>query len=187
MCETWGSGERFGYSVLADNRVYCYATANAAEGADDSGLAGLRERFGAWHDPIPELLGAAEPDAVLHLDIYDLPPLRSYAKGNVVLVGDAAHAMTPNLGQGACQALEDAVVLGRALTECSESAVAGRLADYDRERRPRTQYIARRSAQIGVVAQWASPVAVGLRNTGLALLPSASLARSLAPALDWPG
>ena len=119
ICETWGSGERFGYSTLPDGRVYCYATANAAEGAVDGGTGGqggleeLRERFGSWHDPIPALLEAADPDAVLRLDIYELPPLRSYAKGNVVLVGDAAHAMTPDLGQGGCQALEDAVVLGR--------------------------------------------------------------------------
>ncbi len=100
-------------STLPDRRIYCYATANAAEGADDRGLPELLERFGSWHDPIPALLEAADPDAVLRLDIYELPPLRSYAKGNVVLVGDAAHAMTPDLGQGGCQALEDAVVLGR--------------------------------------------------------------------------
>jgi 2-polyprenyl-6-methoxyphenol hydroxylase-like FAD-dependent oxidoreductase len=77
------------------------------------------------------------------------------------------------------------VVLGRTLTDCDEQAIAGRLAEYDGKRRPRTQFIARRSAQIGVVAQWASPVAVGVRNAGLRLMPSSSLARSLAPALDW--
>jgi 2-polyprenyl-6-methoxyphenol hydroxylase-like FAD-dependent oxidoreductase len=124
---------------------------------------------------------------VLRLDIYELPPLHSYTKGKVVLAGDAAHAMTPDLGQGGCQALEDAVVLGRMLTECSEPAIADRLASYDQERRPRSQFIARRSARIGVVAQWASPVAVGLRNTGLRLMPADSLARSLAPVLEWTG
>ncbi len=172
-------------STLPDRRIYCYATANAAEGADDRGLPELLERFGSWHDPIPALLEAADPDAVLRLDIYELPPLRSYAKGNVVLVGDAAHAMTPDLGQGGCQALEDAVVLGRVLTGCGQSDVAGRLADYDLRRRPRAQAIARRSARTGVVAQWASPVAVGLRNAGLSLLPASALSRSLAPILDW--
>ena len=124
---------------------------------------------------------------MLRLDIYDVPPLRSYTKGNVVLVGDAAHAMTPDLGQGGCQALEDAVVLGRELTDCSEPDVAARLAEYDQKRRPRSQMIARQSARIGAVAQWASPVAVALRNTGLRLLPASALARSLAPALDWDG
>ena len=134
--ESWGAGERFGYVPLADGRVYCFATANAPEGADGGGLAGLRRRFGGWHDPIPALLAAADPGAVLHDDLYELPPLAAYASGKVALVGDAAHAMTPNLGQGAGQALEDAVVLAKTVDGPSG------LDAYDRLRRPRTQKIA---------------------------------------------
>jgi 2-polyprenyl-6-methoxyphenol hydroxylase-like FAD-dependent oxidoreductase len=178
-CEWWGRGERIGYAPLADGRVYCYATAKAPEGTSDGGLPGLRRRFGGWHHPIPELLDAADPDAVLHHDLYELPPLKAYTSGRVVLAGDAAHAMTPDLGQGACQALEDAVVLG------SVMASGAGLADYERQRRRRTQMIARRSRQLGVVAQWASPAAVSLRNIALRSLPSSSFARSLAPVLDW--
>src|SRR6516225_3028315 len=159
--ESWGSGERFGYVPLADGRVYCFATANAPEGADGGGLAGLRRRFAGWHDPIPALLEATDPGAVLHDDLHELPPLASYTKGRVALVGDAAHAMTPNLGQGACQALEDAVVLGNVMASGDGPGA------YDRQRRPRTQMIARRSRRIGVAAQWASPAAVSLRNTAL--------------------
>jgi len=87
--------------------------------------------------------------------------------------------MAPNLGRGACQALEDAVVLGTVM------ASGDGLTAYDRQRRPRTQMIVRRSRQIGVAAQWASPVAVSLRNAALRLLPSSSFARTLAPVLDW--
>jgi 2-polyprenyl-6-methoxyphenol hydroxylase-like FAD-dependent oxidoreductase len=87
--------------------------------------------------------------------------------------------MTPNLGQGACQALEDAAVLG------DVTAAGDGLADYDRRRRSRTQMITRRSRRIGAVGQWASPAAVTLRNTALRLLPSSSLTRALAPVLDW--
>jgi 2-polyprenyl-6-methoxyphenol hydroxylase-like FAD-dependent oxidoreductase len=177
--ESWGAGERFGYIPLRDGRIYCFATANAPAGADGGGLAGLRRRFGGWHDPIPALLDAAEADAVLHDDLYELPPLPTYASGKVVLAGDAAHAMTPNLGQGAAQALEDAVVLAKSLDG------GGGLAAYDRVRRARTQQIALRSHRIGVAAQWASPLGVGVRNTALRLLPSSSFARSLAPVLDW--
>jgi 2-polyprenyl-6-methoxyphenol hydroxylase-like FAD-dependent oxidoreductase len=177
--ESWGRGERFGYAPLPDGRVYFFATANAPEGAPGGGLAGLRAQFAGWHDPIPALLDAADPAAVLHHDLYELPPLKTYVRGNVVLTGDAAHAMTPNLGQGACQALEDAVVLG------SVMASGAGLGAYDRQRRPRTQMITRRSRRIGVAAQWASPAAVTVRDTALRLLPPASFARSLAPVLDW--
>jgi 2-polyprenyl-6-methoxyphenol hydroxylase-like FAD-dependent oxidoreductase len=136
-------------------------------------------RFAGWHDPIPALLEAADPGAVLHHDLYELPPLKTYTSGRVVLAGDAAHAMTPNLGQGACQALEDAVVLGQVMTD------GDGLYAYDRKRRPRTQMITRRSRRMGAVGQWASPAAVSLRNTALRLLPSSSFSRSLAPVLDW--
>lgn len=87
--------------------------------------------------------------------------------------------MTPNLGQGACQALEDAVVLGVVAT-----GGAG-LSAYDQQRRPRAQMITRRSRRIGTAAQWSSFAAVALRDTALRLLPSSSLTRSLAPVLDW--
>ncbi|HEV7932889.1 MAG TPA: FAD-dependent monooxygenase [Actinomadura sp.] len=173
--ESWGRGERFGYAALPNGRVYCFAVANAAEGEPEGGLAELRRRFADWHDPIPALLDAASEDSVLHHDLYELPPLRNYVECKIALVGDAAHAMTPNLGQGACQALEDAVVLAQAVDD------SGGLTEYARQRRPRTQMIAARSRRIGAVAQWSSPLAVALRNTA----PRSSLARSLAPVLDW--
>jgi len=184
-CETWGAGERFGYAPLPDGRVYAYATANAPAGAADGGLAGLRRRFGGWHDPIPELLEAAADGAVLHDDLYELPPLKSYAAGKVVLVGDAAHAMTPNLGQGAGQALEDAVVLAKTVEAGSGRAIRTGLEAYDRLRRPRTQMIVLRSHRIGAVGQWASPPAVTLRNAGLRMMPRSAFIRSLASVLDW--
>jgi 2-polyprenyl-6-methoxyphenol hydroxylase-like FAD-dependent oxidoreductase len=83
-----------------------------------------------------------------------------------VLIGDAAHAMTPDLGQGACQALEDAVVLAKTL------AGGDGLDAYDRRRRLRAQMIAQRAHRVGTAAQWASPIAAGLRNTALRLLPT---------------
>lgn len=72
-----------------------------------------------------------------------------------------------------------------AAPEATRMAGGDGLGAYDRQRRPRTQMIARRSRQIGVAAQWASPAAVSLRNTVMRLLPSSSFARSIAPVLDW--
>lgn len=172
--ETWGRGERFGYAPLPDGRVYAFASVNAREGAPDEGLAGLRRRFGAWHEPIPSLLAAVDEAAVHHEDLYELPPLRTYVAGRVVLVGDAAHAMTPNLGQGACQAIEDAAVL-------AERGLEG----YERARRRRTQMIVRRSRRVGRIAQWSAPIPVLTRDTAVRLMPEPVFLRSFAPVLDW--
>ncbi|MEU3015183.1 FAD-dependent monooxygenase [Nocardia asteroides] len=177
--ETWGRGARFGIAPLADGRTYCFAVYNAPEGAPGS-FAEVRARFADWHDPVPALLAAADPDTVLHNDIYELPALPTYTAGRVALIGDAAHAMTPNLGQGGCQALEDAVVLARLAGEPDG------LARYDRERRPRTQMIAARSARIGTVAQLSAAPLVVLRDNALRLTPAAVPMRALAQVLDWP-
>ncbi|MGW4094321.1 FAD-dependent monooxygenase [Nocardia sp. NPDC004750] len=179
MGESWGRGERFGYAPLADSRVYCFATANMPAGTASGGLAELRARFGGWHEPIPALLAAAGDAEVLRHDLYDLPALKIFVAGRIALVGDAAHAMMPNLGQGACQALEDAVVLARVVTR------DGDLAAYDRERGPRTRMIVSRSRRIGTVAQLSFPPGVALRNALLRALPDSVQLRSFAPVLDW--
>ncbi|MEV6771095.1 FAD-dependent monooxygenase [Nocardia sp. NPDC051030] len=179
MGETWGSGERFGYAKLADGRVYCFAVANMPAGTPGGGLSELRSRFGTWHDPIPALLAAADESALLKHDLYDLPDLKTFVAGRIALIGDAAHAMTPNLGQGACQALEDAVVLSRVAAKDAD------LSRYDTLRRPRTQMIVKRSRAIGAVGQLSSPLAVLARNTLMRLAPSSAQFKALAPILDW--
>jgi 2-polyprenyl-6-methoxyphenol hydroxylase-like FAD-dependent oxidoreductase len=98
---------------------------------------------------------------LLHHDIEELE-LESWRRGPIGLLGDAAHAMTPNLGQGAAMAIEDAIVLARELN-AHESAVAGLVA-YEARRRPRVQDIQIRSRRLGKVAQWQAPLAVRARN-----------------------
>ncbi|MFJ5830877.1 FAD-dependent oxidoreductase [Streptomyces sp. NPDC093089] len=120
MSETWGRGGRFGVTPLTDGRFYLYATAAVPAGhrfADPR--AELRRRFGSWHDPIPALLDRVDrlaPTDVLHHDLHELAaPLPRLHHGRIAWLGDAAHAMAPNLGQGGCQAIEDAVVLAHLL------------------------------------------------------------------------
>lgn len=183
--ETWGRGERMGIVPLADGTTYLFGAANAPEGqrGPDGELAEMRRRFDGWHAPIPELLAAASEDAVMRHDIYDLPPLRTFVHGATALLGDAAHAMTPDLGQGANQALEDAVTLATMLS--AHPAVETALTAYDHDRRARTQMIARRSRRIGKVAQWSWAPAAAARDLVLRLSPSASMLKALDPALAW--
>jgi 2-polyprenyl-6-methoxyphenol hydroxylase-like FAD-dependent oxidoreductase len=97
----------------------------------------------------------------------------------VVLLGDAAHAMTPNLGQGANQALEDAVVLAVVV------AAGGALAGYDRQRRRRSQQVARTSRRIGRMSRIENRFAVAARNTLMRLTPPRIALRSMARYADW--
>jgi 2-polyprenyl-6-methoxyphenol hydroxylase-like FAD-dependent oxidoreductase len=166
--ETWGRSQRFGYVRMVDGRAYWYATVNVAEGASSAATAhaDVLRLFGDWHDPIPTLLAKTPADAVLVNDLYDLElPLASFAQGRVALLGDAAHAMTPNMGQGACAAIEDAAALVRALDPDADVATA--LRAYDAERRGPTAKLIRRSRQIGNLGQLDSRFAVALRDTGL--------------------
>lgn len=129
---------------LPGGRVYWALGARAETAGERSAdeAAEVRRRTAGWHDPIPALLDATPQDRVLHHDIADLDhaPLPTYVHGSVALLGDAAHPMSPDLGQGAGQALEDAVVLAAALAGAPDVSTA--LARYDAERRPRTQWIA---------------------------------------------
>ena len=180
-----GRGERIGYTALPGGRFYFFAAATVpADGAGAGGeLAAVRRRFGGWPDPIPALLAAVPEDGVLRHDVYDLPPLPTYVCGRAVLLGDAAHAMDPVLGQGACQALEDAVTLAACLDATADVDAA--LARYDRLRRPRTQAVVRRSARAGAVVQWSSPPAAVMRDLAARLTPATATLRSMAPVLGW--
>ena len=191
MAESWGRGTVFGTMPLADGRVYCYAAAPAVAGAHaaDTELAELTRRFGGWHEPIPGLLASANPEAVLRHDAAELAePLSSYHLGRVALLGDAAHPMTPNLGQGGCQALEDAAVISRLAAGTEPGSVPEMLAGYTAVRLPRANSVVRWSRRAGITATWSSPLAVALRDNLARVagkLPPGVTTRSLVPIYGW--
>lgn len=166
--ETWGAGVRFGHLPLVDGRTYWFATANRPAGETSEDHHGdVSALVGDWHEPIPQLLAATPASAVLRGDICDLRlPLRRFDHGRVVLLGDAAHATTPNLGQGACAAIEDAAVLAARLTD--QPDIEGALAAYDRRRRPATLGLVGASRLVGVLGQIDNAAAVAARDTGIA-------------------
>ncbi|MET7654265.1 MULTISPECIES: FAD-dependent monooxygenase [unclassified Streptomyces] len=183
---TWGKGAEFGHILFADGRAEWHAVLTAPPGVRrPDPLAAMRRRFHGWHDPIPTLLDATRPEDVLHHDIHELvTPLPTFAVGRVAFLGDAAHAMTPNLGQGASQALEDAAVLASCLA--NEPTTASALRRYDAVRRPRSQSVARAARQAGRMGhRLTHPVAVAVRNGGLRLVPSGLMLRVALRHADW--
>jgi 2-polyprenyl-6-methoxyphenol hydroxylase-like FAD-dependent oxidoreductase len=181
MGETWGRGRRFGIVPMSSGRTYWFAVKNAAEGERDP-PSGTKEMLAAlfrdWHPPIESLIAAASEDSILRNDIYDIDPLRKFASGRIALLGDAAHAMTPNLGQGACQAIEDSVVLAASLQSFGQIEAA--LTEYERRRLPRTNKILLWSRRIGQIAQVENPILCGFRDILMRATPQKSGPRQMA-------
>lgn len=161
--ESWGRGERFGMVEIGHGEIYWFAVVNAPPGGTDRDARGeLLARFGDWHAPVRAVLEATSPDRILRTDISDRQPITCWHDGRVLLLGDAAHPMTPNLGQGACQAIEDAAVLADALASSETVDAACRL--YESRRVSRANAIVLAARRLGSIAQWSNPVAVRLRN-----------------------
>ena len=178
--ETWGKGRRFGLVPLSQGRMYWFATLNTPEGMRDKEggrKQELLDLFQTCHDPVPAVIEATDEAAILRNDIYDRPPLYHWSQGRVTLLGDAAHPMTPNMGQGACQAIEDAVVLATCLT--TQHSVASALRAYEKHRLKRANSVVQQSARVGQVAQWESSMAVKMRNIVFKLLPAPLLFKQL--------
>lgn len=168
--ETWGRGSRFGCAVLPSHGVYWFATLNSS--GEDRALAGelekLHDVFGEWHQPIPDLIALTREEAILRHHIYDRPPLKQWGHGRVLLIGDAAHPMTPNLGQGACQAIEDGVALANCLHNADGLASGLKAFHHDRVRS--TARLVRKSRVIGRVGQMSLGPVVRIRDGMIARL-----------------
>ncbi|MEY9857521.1 2-polyprenyl-6-methoxyphenol hydroxylase-like FAD-dependent oxidoreductase [Catenulispora sp. GAS73] len=189
--EVWGGSRVFGITPLADGRTYAYAADYAEPGVTyPDEKAELLRRFGTWHFPVPQLISAADPETVLHNDIYEIAqPLSAYHRGAVAILGDAAHAMTPHLGQGANQAMEDGVTLAALVGQAKGSAeVVTALAQYTALRAPRGADMVRRSHRMGTLTQSTSRRKEALRNLGMRLagrlVPDLAL-RAMDPVVAW--
>ena len=175
--ESWGPGRRFGLVPLRDRRTYWFAVTSTRDAAEN-----LQQTFAGWHHPITEVLTAPQAGKTPLLALQDLPPLPTWHDSRrVVLVGDAAHAMTPNLGQGAAQALQDVATL---LAELAARPVPEALAAYEHRRKRRAEQVVARSRAAGFLAHGAHPATALLRDGLVRATPARVTLRQAATILE---
>ena len=184
-----GDGQRFLYAPVTEHGAYWAAVVRGGVRPEPAQVRHrlITEWFEGWHAPIPQLIAATRPEEILQQQVTFLHPLpRRYTHlaeaGGAVLVGDAAHAMTPDLGQGAGLALEDGVTLGVCLTRDS---IADGLREYERLRRTRTLRLARASRRMGVLLSTRGRFSTGMRDGILRAVPDSWFGRGGAAAADW--
>jgi 2-polyprenyl-6-methoxyphenol hydroxylase-like FAD-dependent oxidoreductase len=174
----WGRGSEFLAFHLAGGTIYWAGVTKEPRGetrGPDGHKQDLLERFGDWAQPVPALIAATAEASILRNDMYDRPPAQRWSGGRVTLVGDAAHPMSPNQGQGACQALEDGVALGESVERTSNLTEAFQLYERRRLRRANREVKLSRQATRGV--QIENPVLCGFRDGLMSLMPRPLIAR----------
>jgi 2-polyprenyl-6-methoxyphenol hydroxylase-like FAD-dependent oxidoreductase len=171
--EAWGCGQRFGFVPGPGREIYWWAAVSVPEGLNPSPHTykpDLLVRYRNWFEPITAVIDATPEGAILRNDVYDRPPTRRCSLGRVTLLGDAAHPITPDLGQGACLAIEDAVVLARCLA--CEKDTAGALRAYDAARIGRARFLTRHSHWMGRLGQLRHPWLCRSRNALVRATPT---------------
>ncbi|HJQ31010.1 MAG TPA: FAD-dependent monooxygenase [Pyrinomonadaceae bacterium] len=184
--EVYGRGRRFGVGPLGLGRTGWWATANEPEGTPEAPAEHaqkLSRLFEGWPSPVPELIAATPSEHILRNAAYDRTAAGAWVRGRATLLGDAVHPMTPNLGQGGCQAVEDAAVLARCLAKYGDAARA--LPAYESLRRRRAERVARYSRLYGAVGQLEGRAATALRARLLSSVPEAVGRRLLSLVFDY--
>ncbi|MBU9765807.1 FAD-dependent oxidoreductase [Mycobacterium sp. TNTM28] len=178
--ETIAAGIQVGHVPLGAHHTYWFASQRAPRGqtAPDGELAYLKRHFADWAEPVPTLLATTAPEQILRNDLYDRVPARCWARGPVVLAGDAAHPMRPHLGQGGCQGLEDAAILAGLAERAPDLPTA--FARFAAARRRRVMRIVRESQLIGRVVNLRPAVLGAAATRASVLVPEYVLTRHLA-------
>ncbi|CAN7479440.1 FAD-dependent oxidoreductase [Paenibacillus sp. LjRoot56] len=183
--EALGPGKRFGLSSLGNGRVFWFAAINAPQGKlppVEERQSELLRQFHGWYSPIVSAIEATEASTILAHNIVDRPLLSKWSSGWMTLLGDAAHPMLPNLGQGGAQAIEDAIVLARCLRNPDIPAA---LSAYENARMARTNRIVRMSRSMGRMVQLENPFLIYCRNKLLASLSDARYISRFDPIIGY--
>ncbi|MCU0542040.1 MAG: FAD-dependent monooxygenase [Oscillatoriaceae cyanobacterium Prado104] len=172
--EFLGCGKAFGFMMLGKGKMYWYAAATAPEAQPDAAIGRKKEletMYQDWFPAIPELIAATDEADILTADLYDRPPIQLWSRENITLLGDAAHPMLPTMGQGACTALEDALVVAKCLQAQPNPSLA--FQQYESLRFPRTKAIVGASLRSSKIGRLSDPLAVELRNIFMKVMGSA--------------
>lgn len=165
--ELWAKGRRFGFSKIDNEKCYWFAVVNKAILNQEKNINNI---FKDFHPDIKNIILNTLEDNVIFNEIIDLQPIKKWTENNSCLIGDAAHATTPNFGQGACQAVEDAYVLMRLLEKEKNYKVAFK--KYESLRMKKAHFLVDTSWKIGKIAQNEHRLFISLRNAALPLIPS---------------
>jgi 2-polyprenyl-6-methoxyphenol hydroxylase-like FAD-dependent oxidoreductase len=175
--ETWGRGIRFGVAPTSGERVVWYAVWKAPAGEAGVSTEHLLRLFGRWHEPVRAVIEATPPDTMVRKDVYDRLPGRRWTRGRVALIGDAIHLMTPDLGQGACQAMVDAVTLADCLAQGGSLDAA--LVSYQRQRWRNAAFTTVLARTFGNMGQLDRHLTCGARDALVRAMPLSVQLRQL--------
>ncbi|MBK6265114.1 FAD-dependent monooxygenase [Marivirga sp. S37H4] len=166
--EAWGRGDRFAFVQFSHDQIYWYAVKSFKQSEKEFSEDHLSSYFQKYPPIVQEIIKAT-PAHTLHTTIMqDLKPISNWHDEFSCLIGDAAHATTPNMGQGACQSIEDAYILADCL---SKQNVLDAFKTYQKIRMPKAHQVVKQSWQIGKISHWENPVAIAIRNKLLKLIP----------------
>ena len=183
MTEVWGKGRRFGFMRCNERQVYWFATEQRRHRDEGEDNDSWKEAFANWIRPIPDLLEVTPSESIIQSDLADRRPIYPWGKGRVTLLGDAAHPMTPNFGQGGGQAIEDSVVLGMVIDQRPSLEDAFHI--YEKLRHPRTSSMVKGSRSFGRIAQGANLFMRFVRNQVMPRLPEKMVRRQLFVQCDF--
>ncbi|WP_114790476.1 FAD-dependent monooxygenase [Niabella yanshanensis] len=177
--EAWGKGRRFGFVYLNASTLYWYAVADEKIAAEH--LHQLTTLYQDFHPDIQEMIKMTPEKTIIFGPLADLKPFKGWCSGKACLIGDAAHATTPNMGQGACQAIEDAYTLGSLL---GEQDMASAFRGYERLRIKKAHQVVKRSRAIGQVSHWKNTAGIAIRNRIMKKIPATMNIRQLESVFD---
>lgn len=170
--EVWGGEVRFGFSAAGPGKVYWFAPILAAAGGVDpeKGLrAKLLQTYAKFPEVVREVIAATPEVEILRTDLCDFAPIPTWHAGRVMLLGDAAHAMTPNLGQGGAQAILDAYALAELLEQHRNYAEA--FLQFEKRRKPKVTAVVKLAWRLGKMAHWQNGFLQMVRDWALWLTP----------------